>query len=244
MNINDVLRIQEGFKQRSQEKGTGKNIGKEIAEKLEFNVIEALMGKVKGKKGKGKNQAEKVPIATTQTSPAYNLSLSGPRTPMWDYFWTKREPIMSDEEFEKEIEALAIEFAEKSMEIGNSGKGKSMINSMLDKLRNEYNDKQANLLLHYVSVVSPDRKAAYAKADSTNSNVVYGNERTLYGMTGNELMSWGPSGWATHMTQAELERMGKFNNLYIDTLKSYEKEHGQIPYTTISKAVAPPINYL
>jgi len=128
------------------------------------------------------------------------------------------------------------------MEIGNSGKGKSMINSMLDKLRNEYNDKQANLLLHYVSVVSPDRKAAYAKTDFTESNIVCGNELNNWGR--NELMSWTPSGWTQSPTTAEMERWKKFNNLYIDTLKAYETEHGQIPYTTISRAVAPPINYL
>jgi hypothetical protein len=46
------------------------------------------------------------------------------------------------------------------------------------------------------------------------------------------------------MTQAEFERMGKFRDIYRETLTAYEKEHGQIPYTTISKAVAPPINYL
>jgi len=242
MRIDEIIRIQEGFKQKSQGKNVGKNISKEITEKIEFNVIEALMGKIKGKKGKGKT--EMPPLNTMQANPAYNLSISTPRTPMWDCFWTKREAIMSDEDFEKEIKSLAIEFAEKSMEIGNSGKGKSMINSMLDKLRNEYNDKQANLLLNYVSVVSPDRKAAYAKADFTKSNVVYGDEPTLYGATGNEFMSWGPSGWSICMTQAEFERMQKFNRLYIDTLRDYEAEHGQIPYTTISRSFAPPRNYL
>ena len=243
MNINDVVRMQTSFQQKSQES----KIGKKIAEKvLDYNVIQELLGgKIKGKGKKGKNKSEQPAVSTMQANPAYNLSLSsGPRTPMWDGFWTKREPIMSDEEFEKEIAALALEFAEKSTEIGNSGKGKAMINSMLDKLRNEYNGKQANLELHYVSVVSPDRKAAYAKTDFTKDNVVYGNEQTLYGITGNELMTWGPSGWSIHMTQAEFERMGKFRDIYRETLTAYEKEHGQIPYTTISRAVAPPINYL
>jgi hypothetical protein len=233
MKINDVMRIEQAFKQIKQD---GK-IDKKIAEKIEdYSVIQQLLGKPKGKKGK--NQT----LATNQTSPAYNLSLSGPRTPMWDVFWTKREPIMSDEEFEKEITALALEFAEKSMEIGNSGKGTDMINSMLDKLRNEYNDKKANLELHYVSVVSPDRKAAYAKADFTKAPIVYGNEPSILG--GNELMLWGPSGWSTIPTIAERERSWEFSKIYGKALTAYEKEHGQIPYTTISRAVAPPRNYL
>jgi len=143
---------------------------------------------------------------------------------------------MTDEEFEKEISALALEFAEKSMEIGNSGKGKAMINSMLDKLRSEYNYKRSNLELQYVSVVSPDRKAAYAKTDFTKCNVVYGND-------GRGLLEWSSSGWVTIPTSAENERVYKFADIYRETLTNYEKEHGQIPYTTISRSVAPPKNW-
>jgi hypothetical protein len=237
MRIDEIIRVQEGFKQQKSQ-GKNKNISKEITEKTEFNVIEALMGKVNNKKGKGKNKTEMPPI--TQANPAYNLSLSGssaPRTPMWDVFWTKREPAMSDDDFEKEISALALEFAEKSTEIANSGKGKAMINSMLDKLRNEYNDKRVNLELQYVSVVSPDRKAAYAKTDFTKGNVVYGND-------GNGLLEWVPSGWATFPTAAEKERFYKFADIYRETLTAYEKEHGQIPYSTISKTAAPQKNWV
>jgi len=233
MRINDVMRIQEGFKQY-QQKSQGKNIGKEITEKLEFNVIEALMGKKsKGKKGN-----------TIQANPAYNVSLSTPRQPMWDKFYTKREATMTDEEIENAVKTLALEFAEKSMEIGNSGKGKAMINSMLDKLRQEYDNKMVDLDLMYVSVVSPDRKAAYAKTDFTKSNVVYGNEPTMYGPIGNELLEWRSSGWATICTAAELERHKILSNIYVDTLMAYEAENGQIPYTTISRAVAPPKNWV
>ena len=233
MRINDVMRIQEGFKQY-QQKSQSKNIGKEITEKIEFNVIEALMGKKsKGKKGN-----------TTQANPAYNLSLNSPKTPMWDKFYTKREATMSDEEIENAVKTLALEFAEKSMEIGNSGKGKAMINSMLDKLRQEYNNKMVDLDLMYVSVVSPDRKAAYAKTDFTKSNVVYGNEPTMYGPIGNELLEWRSSGWATICTAAELERHKILSNIYVDTIRAYEAENGQIPYTTISRAVAPPKNWV
>jgi len=231
MRIDEIIRMQTGFKQKSQ----GKNIGKEIAEKTEFNVIEALMGKIKGKKGKGKNKVEMPSLNTMQTNPAYNLSMSTPRTPMWDGLWTKREATMPDEEIEKAMADLATEFAEKSIEIGNSGKSASTINRELDKLRNEYGDKQANLQLIYVSVVSPDRKSAYAKADFTTGNKVYGNERNIVG--GNELMSYNPSGWTIWPTEAEGERSKKLTNIYVDTLRAYEAENGvKIPYTTISKS--------
>jgi len=182
-----------------------------------------------GKKGKGKKGK------VENTNPAYNLSVNTPRTPMWDGLWTKREPAMPDEEIEKAMADLATEFAEKSIEIGNSGKSASTINRELDKLRNEYSDKQADLQLMYVSVVSPDRKAAYAKADFTTSNKVYGNERNIVG--GNELMSWSPSGWGIWPTEAESERSKKLTNIYGDTLRAYEAENGvKIPYTTISKS--------
>jgi hypothetical protein len=202
------------------------------------------MGKIKNKKGKGKNKAEMPPI--TQTNPAYNLSLSSPRPPMWDGLWTKRERTMSDEEYEKAIVDMASKYAEKAMEIGNSGKSSSIINKELYNLNKEFEWKKNELMTSYVSIVSPDRKSAYAQTDFQKNQgpFVYGNEPTMYGPKGNELMSWGPSGWAIHMTQAEFERMKKFNNIYVDTLKDYETEHGQIPYTTISRNVAPPRNYL
>jgi len=239
MRIDEIVRMQEGFKQKSQ--GNNKNISKEITEKIEFNVIEALMGKIKGKKGKRKNKAE-MPSITTQANPAYNLSLSGPRPPMWDVFWTKREPAMSDEEFEKAIVDLALEYAKKMTEIGNSGKSASMINRELFNFGYEFtNGKKAKLELQYVSVVSPDRKAAFAKTDFTKTNDVLGNEPCVLGRS--EIMSWGPSGWSIVPTIAENERVIKFAAIYRETLAAYEKEHGQIPYSTISRIAAPPKNW-
>jgi hypothetical protein len=58
-------------------------------------------------------------------------------------------------------------------------------------------------------------------------------------------MMWNPSFWTISPTTAEVERIGKFNNIYVDTLKAYETERGvNIPCTTISKEVAPFRNYL
>jgi len=241
MRIDEMVRIQASFAQKS--KGKNSNIGKEITEKLEFNIIEALMGKIKGKKGKGKNKAEMPPMAT-QANPAYNVSLNGPRTPMWEGFYTKREPAMSDEEFEEAIKALAVEYAEKMIEIGNSGKSSSIINKELFDFGYSFtNGKQAALEVQYVSVVSPDRKAAYAKANFTDTYSVYGNEKTISG--GNELMRWTPDGWVIHPTNTEVERYKKFTNLFIDTLKAYEADNGvTIPRSTISKVVPVVRNYL
>jgi hypothetical protein len=239
MRIDEMVRIQASFTQKS--KGKNSNIGKEITDKTQFNIIEALMGKIKGKKGKGKNKAEMPPMAT-QANPAYNVSLSGPRPPDWDRIYTKREPAMSDEEFEEAIKALAVEYADRAMEIGNSGKSSSMINNELYKLAREFEEKQYKLQLPYVSVISPDRKAAYATANFTESNSVYGNVPNIYGE--NKLMMWGPGGWNTIPTYAEQERIKKFNNIYVDTLKAHQAEYGPIPYSTISKTIAPNRNYL
>jgi len=208
--------------------------------------VEELIGKLGTKKGKkGKNQVEKTTLSTPQANPAYNLSLSGKLPPpIWSNIRTKSEPAMTDEEFENAIKALAVEFAEKSLEIGNSGKSSSMINKELFNFTQSFiNGKYAELENQYVSVVSPDRKAAYANANFKDSNKVYGNEVSYRG--DNELMHWNPSlGWATVTTVAEEERTGKFTRLFIDTLKAYEAEHGvKIPYSTISKEVTPINHY-
>ena len=206
MNINEITRVQTGLKQISQDN----KAGKKIAENAEYNVINELMGKIKGKKGrKGQNQAV---LSSTQTNPAYNLSLSGssPRTPpVWDDgFWTKRERTMTDEEMEEKMAELGREFAERSVEIGNSGKPAAMINRELKDLRDEFEYRKADVICMYVSVVSPDRKAAYANADFKDDNKVYGSETNYRGEK--DLMRWNPSfGWAMIPTNAENERLKK-----------------------------------
>jgi len=234
MNINDIVKIQGSFDLKSKGKGAGKsatkNIGKEITEKLEFNVINELMGKFKYKKGKnGKNQTEKS-LTATQANPAYNLSLSKPPPPDWAYVPSKSEPAMSETEFEEAIKALALEYAERATEIGKSGKSASIINKELYNLNRDFEWKEAKLKTSFVSVVSPDRKAAYDKSDG---DVVKGNEPNYWGE--NRLMDRGPSSWAWYPTSAEMERISKFGEIYMNTLREYEAEHGQIPYTTISK---------
>jgi hypothetical protein len=234
MNINDIVKIQGSFDLKSKGKGTGKNaaknIGREITEKLEFNVINELMGKFKSKKGKsGKSKAEKS-LTITQTNPAYNLSLSKPPPPDWAYMPSKSEPAMSETEFEEAIKALALEYAERATEIGNSGKNNSMINKEIYNLNREFEWKEGKLKTLFISVVSPDRKAAYGKSDG---HIVNGNDSNYWGE--NRLMDCGPSSWAWYPTSAEMERMSKFGEIYMNTLREYETEHGKLPTTTISK---------
>ena len=189
---------------------------------------------------KSKSNITAQTLQATQANPAYNLSVSGVRPPDWKKIYTKSKPAMSDEEFEKAIKGLAVEYAERAMKIGNSGKSSSIINNELYKLAREYEEKKYDLLTPYVSVVSPDRKAAYVASDGYE---VLGNEKNYAGT--NRLMMWSPSFWTISPTNAEVERIGKFNNIYEDTLKAYEAERGvKIPNTTISKTVPPYKNYL
>jgi len=230
MNINEIVKIQEGVKRISQDN----KVGKKIVENAEYNVINELMGKIKGKKGKkGQNQTV---LSTQQTNPAYNLSLSDKAPPpIWSNIRTKSEPTMTDEEMENKMAELGREFAERSAEIGNSGKPSSMINRQLKNLRDEFEFRKADLMDMYVSVVSPDRKAAYAA--SNGDHKVYGNETNYRG--DNELMYYISSSgiWAMVPTNAEIERLGKLNNVFSDTILAYEAEHNlKIPHTTISNS--------
>jgi hypothetical protein len=239
MNINDVVKIQGSFDLRSKGNGVGKNagkdIGKDVLKKVEFNVINELMGGKfdykKGKKGKNsKNETEKSPLTTTQTNPAYNLSLSKSPPPDWTYIPTKSEPAMSEAEFEEAIKGLALEYAERATEIGNSGKSKSMINKEIYNLNREFELKEGKLRTLFISVVSPNRKAAYDKSDGY---IVNGNEQNYWGES--RLMDCGPNSWAWYPTSAEMERISKFGGIYINTLREYEAEYGKLPITTISK---------
>jgi len=202
--------------------------------------VEELIGKLGTKKGKkGKSQVEKTTLSTPQANPAYNVSLSGkPPPPNWDSgFWTKSTPTMTDEEMENKMAELGREFAERSVEIGNSGKPAAMINRDLKNLRDEFEFRKADVMGMYISVVSPDRKAAYANANLQESYTIYGTEKNILG--GNELMRWNPSdnSWSPWMTEAEGARMKKMDNIFADTVLAYEAEHNlKVPHTTISKA--------
>ncbi|MCL2101922.1 MAG: hypothetical protein FWH22_09460 [Fibromonadales bacterium] len=126
---------------------------------------------------------------------------------------------MSEEEFEEAIRTLALADAERGMKMGNAGKG--ILAGEMDR---------SKLLTKYISVVSPDRKAAYE-----NFN---GKGDVIYGSFNQKLMTRDNNGvWnSENLTKEEMARVSKFNEIYTNTLREYEAEHGPIPYTNSSKS--------
>jgi hypothetical protein len=133
---------------------------------------------------------------------------------------------MSDDEINQAHKELALEYADKAVNIGNSGKSRSMIANELMKLDKWYQNEQAKLMYQYVCVFSPDRKEAYAKSDGYM--VKLDNEKLAFDQ--DWTMIWGPSGWSMCGTEKEMQRMQEFMKVHFDTLNQYEAEHGQIPY--------------
>jgi hypothetical protein len=132
---------------------------------------------------------------------------------------------MSEEEFEDAIKALALKIAEK---------GKAFDDSQIG--HEAFKLEERDLLIKYISVVSPDRKAAcenYIRTPYDNSRytIVYGNSNQ-------KLMIYGTDGWSAVLTPEELSRYSKFNGIYGDTLREYEAEHGPIPNKGGSKSVS------
>ncbi|MDR0303312.1 MAG: hypothetical protein LBH98_00850 [Chitinispirillales bacterium] len=220
MRINEIVRLQEYMRANGRE---------------DYDVIKELLGKVK-KKDEDDDEDKVTASAKKAIKDIVQLSggqqnTTGARPPMFggdgnfNGIWTKIERTMSDEEIHKAHKDLAVEYADKAVEIGNSGKSRSMIANELLKLDNWYQTKQSELAYQYVCVFSPDRKAAYAQSDGyiveLNEPLAFGNSWT---------MLWGPSGWSMCPTPKENERYSEFMKTHFDTLNRYEAEHGQIPY--------------
>jgi hypothetical protein len=233
MRINEMVRLQEYMRAN----GRG-----------DYDIIKELTGGVK-KKDEDKVSANvKKAIKDIVELSGGTQNSTGARPPMFggdgnfNGIWTKIERTMSDEEIHNAHKELALEYADKAVEIGNSGKGRSAIANELLKLDKWYQDKQAQLEYQYVCVFSPDRKAAYAKSDGY---IVEIDEPLAFGNTWT--MLWGPSGWSTCPTEMELQRMQEFMKTHFDTLRQYEAEHGQIPsvgqYTNRVITPAPVRNY-
>jgi hypothetical protein len=130
--------------------------------------------------------------------------------PDWDKIPSK-DTAMSEEEFEEAIAALALKAAEKGMALGDADKGREALKQ-----------EEWDLLTKYISVVSPDRKTAYAS--SKGNDVVYGG-------LNQELMNYSNGQWNTKLNSAELSRASKFYEIFNNATKEYEAEHGQIPQT-------------
>jgi len=114
---------------------------------------------------------------------------------------------MSEEEFEEAIKALALKTAEKGTAMEDIGKAKEIFRAEENKL-----------LYKYISVASPDRKAAYESTPTIDGNF---NQK---------LMVYANGAWGTGLlTKEELSRGSKFYEIYQNTMKEYQAEHGQIP---------------
>jgi len=135
------------------------------------------------------------------TSPALTKAMAG--KPDWDYSIPSKDSAMSEEEFEKAIKDLALKVAEKGTALGNAGEG-----------RLSYRHEEAKLMTKYLSVVSPDRKAAY-ESNTYQDMMVYAN-----------------GAWSTKFTPDELTRSAKFYDIFNNTIKEYEAENGKIPAGT------------
>jgi len=166
----------------------------------------------------GKEKKNGITYETMQVSKTMQL------TPDWNRIPSKNVA-MSEEEFEEAIRGLALADAERGMKMGNAGKGIQA--GQMEK---------SMLLIKYVSVVSPDRKGAYEKFNG-KGDVIYGNFNQ-------ELMTRDKNGvWnSEYLTKEEMARKSKFGEIYLNAMKEYEAEHGQIPYTESIKPAPHPYN--
>jgi hypothetical protein len=129
--------------------------------------------------------------------------------PNWNHMISKSDPIMSDGDFEKAIWEMAWQDAANGLE--------RMSNPDTAKLRRAY-----------VSVISPDRKAAYAHTMAQTGGKLP-IDQTIYGSDGRRLMHYSPNGlWLPRNTPEELSRMANFNRMYQEAYAAYEAEHGKV----------------
>ena len=157
-----------------------------------------LMDDLWQKTNKYNNKSNIMDDFVAPNNPALTKAIAA--KPDWDYSIPSKDSAMSEEEFEKAIKDLALKVAEKGAALGNAGEG-----------RLSYRHEEAKLMTKYLSVVSPDRKAAYEN-NSYQDMMVYANGT-----------------WSTKFTPEELSRSSKFYDIFNNTIKEYEAENGQIP---------------
>jgi len=140
--------------------------------------------------------------------------------PDWNMIPSKNTA-MTEEEFEEAIKALVFKTAEKGKAIEDIGTAKEA-----------YRTEENKLLWSYVSVASPDRKAAYENYKG-NDNIIYGNFKQ-------QLMIYANGSWGTgQATKDELSRCSKFYEIYQNAMKEYEAENGSISNAGKSKSANP-----
>jgi len=136
--------------------------------------------------------------------------------PNWDNIPSKNEA-MTEEEFEEAIRALAFANTEK----GAFGP-------------KEY----AKLLTEYISVASPDRKAAYEKFNGIGD--------TIYGSSNEKLMTRGSNGvWKNDtLTKDEITRASQFLAIYANAVKECDAKAAVNPYSLGGSAYSSIYNVL
>ena len=128
--------------------------------------------------------------------------------PNWSTILSKSDPIMSDEEFEKAIWEMGY----------NDAASDGTLRQNLDVSR---------LMDAYTSVISPDRKAAYANAMTQTGGKMPINQ-TIYDSDGRRLMHYSPNGmWLPRSTDEEKARTANFNRIFWEGFNAYQAEHGK-----------------
>jgi len=129
--------------------------------------------------------------------------------PNWNNMLTKSDPIMSDEEFEKAIWEQAWK---------DASNGLARMN----------NPEVAQMRRAFISVESPDRKAAFEKTMAQTGGKLPINQ-IIFDDSGRRVMHYTPNGfWAPRNTDAERSRLAMFNQIYNEAYAAYEKEHGKV----------------
>ena len=127
--------------------------------------------------------------------------------PNWNELLTKREPAMSDEEFEEEIRKIAREHATIP-----HGKHVDMT-------------KYYELCRPYISVASPDRVAIYNQSMQQTGGKMNA-AKGFFDSSGQLLLMYNSTAgaWSTPTTDAEMARARQFHAVYVDEIKKVKAE--------------------
>jgi len=142
----------------------------------------------------------------TKNTQAKSKNISTPQ-PQWNMIPTKGGTTRSADELEKAIIALA----EKEASAGILASTK----------------ERAALEREFMSLVSPDRRAAFAGYNGVSGSVV-GNVTNAFG--GKELMIFSSveRSWSTMPTQNELDMLSRFHEIYKNAFTAWETENGKV----------------
>jgi len=128
--------------------------------------------------------------------------------PNWNSISSKSDPIMSDDEFEKAIWELGYKDA------ASDGAHRKNLD-------------YSKLMGAYISVVSPDRKAAYAQTMAQTGGKLPINQ-IIYDSNGKRVMHYSPNGiWLPRSTDEEKSRLANFNRIFWEGFNTYQAEHGK-----------------